>query len=98
MKTKQRKLTKDQRWLLGEALRRFLRFGNGKGITQAWTGLGSYSQYKSALDAGYMTYATKPNPGHMTWWKLSRRGALIVRRWINAGVTYQQIEEGTLPE
>jgi len=95
-----KRLTEAQHWLLCEALRRFSRFGKDydNKITKAWTGLGCYSRYKPALDAGLMTYATSPNPGFMTWWNLTRRGARIVRAWLNAGYTHENIEDGDYPE
>ena len=92
-------LNSNEHWLLCEALRRFSRFGHdyGNKITMAWTGLGSASQYRAALDAGFMTYATSPNPGFMTWWKLTRKGARIVRAWLNAGHNAETIEHGEMP-
>ena len=82
--------------VLCEALRRFSRFGykyNNK-ITQAWTGLGCATKYNPAVDAGLMVCATTLNPGYMTWWRLTRKGARIVRAWLNA---YKDIERKHFP-
>ena len=87
------KLTKHQKLLLLEAWERYTRFGKGKKLTEAWTGLGSMSVYKPCLSAGLMTYATSPNPGYTTWWKLTPKGAEIVQKWLDAGMNFQQIEQ-----
>lgn len=79
-------------WLLREALRRYTRFGEGKPLTSAWTGLGSASQYKPAVSLGLMECATSPNPGYMTWWRLTERGAAIVQAWLDAGEDYTTVE------
>jgi hypothetical protein len=83
-----------QRWLLREALRRFTRFhqAEGKPLTEAWTGLGTATEYEPVVQAGYMTVATSPNPGYMTWWRLTDKGAEIVQGWLDAGLTHEAIE------
>jgi len=88
---------KGEHWCLVEALRRYLRFHHDCPITQAWTGLGSKTQYRQALEAGLMTYATTPHPGYMTWWRLTERGAGIVMAWIGAGWTVERVERGDTP-
>lgn len=87
-----RKLTERQKAYLLEALRRYTRFHNGEELIKAWTGLGSYTQYKSVVDAGLMTRVHAPNPGYMVWWKLTDKGAAIVQRWLDAGITYKEVE------
>ncbi len=75
-------------WLLKEALRRWnmgtkgQRTG-GETLTTAWTGLGSATQYKPAVDAGLMECATQLNPGYLTWWRLTEKGAAIVQKLID---------------
>ena len=44
-----------------------------------------------------MEYATNPNPGYMTWWKLTPLGAGIVAAWIGSGYDYNKIEYGDTP-
>lgn len=73
-------------WLLREALRRYTMFGEGKPLILAWTGLGSATQYEPAVRLGLMEYATRPNPGYATWWRLTIKGAQIVQDWIDTGV------------
>jgi len=68
-----------------------------KPLTEAWTGLGTYTTYKPAYDADLMTYATGPNPGYVTWWKLTNKGAAIVQQWLDQGYTYKNIEDGRFP-
>ncbi len=94
------KLTKRKHWLLCEALRRYCRFhlqDLRRPLIDAWTGLGSYTQYKPALDSGLMIYATSPNPGYTTWWRLTEKGAKIVQGWLDTGFTHADIEAGRLP-
>jgi hypothetical protein len=91
-------ITTRQYRLLLEALRRFTRFAEGRSLTVAWTGLGSASAYKPALDGGLMTYATEPNPGYSTWFRLTEAGAAIVGKWLDAGFTHRHIERGQLPD
>ncbi len=82
-----------KQWLITEALRRWrLRSDGdhtgGQALTTAWTGLGSATTYKPAVDAGLMECATSPNPGYMTWWRLTEAGAKAVQALIDAeGVT-----------
>ena len=81
------KLGAAQERLLLEALRRYINWHQGEPLTEAWTGLGSYTTYKPAVDAGLMTYATKPNPGYTTWWRLTDKGATYVQAWLDEGRT-----------
>ena len=86
------KLYSRQRGLLREALRRYTRFHKGELLEQAWTGLGSATEYAPVVNAGYMTVATSPNPGYTTWWRLTERGASIVLAWLITGEDYQSVE------
>ena len=87
------KLGRNQLEILLEALRRYSRFGYKKSITQAWTGLGSASVYKSCADAGLMTIATSPNPKYSTWWRLTEKGAKV-RAMLSMGYDYKSVENG----
>ena len=89
-----KRLTAKQEDRLMEALRRYTRFHQGEPLTQAWTGLGSMTTYKSVLDAELMTYATPPNPGYKTWWRLTDAGAAIVQAWLDQGITHETVERG----
>lgn len=84
------KLTVAQHALLVEALRRFEAFGirrEGKqwtirDLTTTWTGLGTRTDYKPAVDAGLMkiyneSYAERVD----CWWLLTEEGAKIVLSW-----------------
>ena len=88
-----RKLGVHQKAMLLEALRRYSRFHRDEKLTIAWTGLGSFSQHETVYNAGLMTYATSPNPGYMTWWRLTEKGAEIVQKWLDAGYTHRNIED-----
>lgn len=69
--------------LLCEALRRHTRFNLRdlkKPLSEAWTGLGTYTDYKPAIVADLMTYVHRPNPRCIQWWRLTDRGAAIVQQ------------------
>ena len=95
------RLRKDEYGCLVEALRRHSRFftnpSGGPAITSHWTGLGSATTYKQAVEAGYMTLATASNPGHDTWWRLTEKGAKVICFWLGAGYDYKKVEFDTLP-
>lgn len=94
------KLTTRQHRLLCEALRRQTRFNmrdRKYPLAFAWLGLGTYTTYKPAIDAGLMTYVHKPNPGHAQWWKLTEAGERIVQKWLDSGFTHVDIEGGRFP-
>ena len=83
--------------LLVEACRRYTRFGvrQGKGIEDAWTGLGFRSEYRPLIESGLMVWAcSEPAPRCMGWLKLTPRGAGIVQAWIGAGFNFETIETG----
>jgi hypothetical protein len=95
--TKSYKLGESAHDMLCEALRRFECFAVRQDrrkwtishLMNAWTGLGSRTTYKWAIDAGLMTVAPRTtvqaNPGHTSWWSLTEEGARIVLAWHNAG-------------
>ena len=91
MESKTYKLYSAQYCLMVEALRRWVAFHRDReleALESAWLGLGTYSYYKPALDAGLMTCATAPNPRYyLTWWKLTPKGAAIMKAWIAGGYT-----------
>ena len=76
-----------QKRLLREAARRWklTSYGtNQRKLTEAWTGLGSATEYAPVVRAGYMECATSLNPNCITWWRLTEKGvlALIVLGWL----------------
>jgi hypothetical protein len=87
-----RRLGSRQWRLLREALRRYTRFHQGKPLTQAWTGLGSATTYKPAVDGGYMEMVHEPNPRCLCWWRLTEKGAALVQAWIARGEDYKTVE------
>ena len=90
-------LTKNQRLLLMEAARRYLRFHKGESLTEAWTGLGSVSTYKPAINAGFMrTHDGKMDARISHWWILTEKGAAIVKILISS-FTLGQIEDELTP-
>jgi len=85
MRHRERLLTPKRDILLREAIRRWRmspdgEHTGGQTLTTAWTGLGCATEYATVLEAGWMTYATRPNPGHLTWFRLTEAGAAIVER------------------
>lgn len=87
-----RGLSKNQRILLLEAARRYVRFHMGEPITQAWTGLGSASAYKPVYDAGYMKPVGALTPRAVNWWRLTAKGAAIVKV-LTSSMTLSEIEK-----
>jgi hypothetical protein len=85
--------------LLLEALRRYCQFHSGEPLTQAWTGLGTLTEYKSVLDEGYMQpallmgqYNAGPHrPRENSWFRLTEKGAEIVQSWMDQGFTHEDI-------
>lgn len=73
-----------RRWMLPRAEKTATSGVAAKCITNAWTGLGSATEYKPVLDAGLMVQAHGPHPGHCIWWKLTEKGvlAMIMLGWI----------------
>lgn len=83
--------------LLLEALRRWLfhpgepHLGSER-LDGAWLGLGLYSTYKPAIKSGLMTYVHEPNDKYIQWWRLTPKGAVIVQKWLDEGVTVESFE------
>ena len=74
------KMTDNLRILLFEALRRWIIWGDNKSLTEAWTGLGCKTTYKSALNAGLMEWVYgPPKTGTMGWLKLTPKGVDVLR-------------------
>lgn len=82
---------------LTEAARRYTRFHRGKLLTEALVGLGTASDYRTALRGGYMALVYGRTPYCIGWLRLTDKGAAIVQRWLDEGVTYQSIEAGRQP-
>lgn len=71
-------------WLLVEAFRRKTKFHQGAALCDAWTGLGTATDYKPAINYGYMTHVfPERNKKHAEWWKLTLAGAAIVQDFID---------------
>jgi hypothetical protein len=72
--------------LLCEAARRYLCFNpENRPLTEAWTGLGSMTTYRTVLDAGLMTWVdSAPTARCGGWLKLTPQGANAVRQMIRA--------------
>ena len=80
--SKPTKLTGRQRALLQEAVRRYIKFSCGRGLIEAWTGLGTRSTYEPVLDIGLMEWVREPKPRCTGWLRLTEAGATIVQEWI----------------
>jgi hypothetical protein len=94
------KLTVSQHLLLCEAFRRLECFSvrrNGckwelKAMQDQWTGLGTKTLYKPAVDHGFMKRVSPDRRG-MAWWQLTELGAKIVLAWHNAGYGFNSNHE-----
>lgn len=67
------------------AVRRDQRKWTIEDLTKAWTGLGSRSKYKPAVDKGFMESTHGRNDRYDCWWNLTKAGAEIVLAWHTAG-------------
>jgi hypothetical protein len=97
-------LTIKQRRLLMEATRRYLKFIDmtgktfpGLDMTNALAGLGTVKEYAPVEEAGFMrislSYGDDPdNRNQVYWWKLTQKGAAIVKV-LAAALTVEQIEK-----
>ena len=87
-------LTREQRLLLLEAARRYKEFyKDGAPLTLVHTGLGTAKEYRPVEDADLMRVvpqAGKEKPNTLYWWKLTPKGAAIVRVIVSA-LTVSQI-------
>lgn len=91
-------LSNEKHVLLAEALRRYTRFHSKESMLTAWTGLGCASEYKKVLDSGLMAWVSAPPHRRCKGWlRLTEAGAKIVKRWINSGWGFEQVEGGYLP-
>jgi hypothetical protein len=52
-------------------------------LENAWTGLGTATDYKKAVDAGLMKTLHGPNPGYQCWFGLTAEGAKLVQVMID---------------
>ena len=91
------KLNTSEYQCLIEACRRYSRFHSGKSILEVWTGLGAKTGYLQAWNNGYMVPFSGPVKYCMSWWILTKKGAEIVRYWLQLGFDYKKIECGPLP-
>lgn len=98
-----RKLGRAQKALMLEAARRWLRTAqsccgsesyhvflaqhNEKGMTCAWTGLGTKSDYQTVINAGLMRHTECGyTHGQVIWWRMTDKGASLVQDWIHSGL------------
>lgn len=63
----------------------FVAKDNRKGMVNAWTGIGTRSDYRTVVDAGLMTYVHFCQ-GSTKWWRMTDKGAILVQSWIHAGL------------
>jgi len=78
-------MNKSQFNCMAEALRRCVVFHPEEHIKDVWSGLGTYTNYKSVLDSGMMQYAHVKNPRYKNWFSLTDKGCKIVQYWIDKG-------------
>src|SRR5450830_900049 len=92
-------LTREQRLLLLEAARRYKEFdyGTGEGaLINFYAGLGTVKEYRPVEDADLMrvvVQAGPEKPGTLYWWKLTTKGAAIVRVIVSALTVFQIVAE-----
>ena len=54
-------------------------------MVNAWTGIGTQSDYQTVVDAGLMTCAYFCH-GSTKWWRMTDKGAALVQSWTHAGL------------
>lgn len=65
---------------------KYIKDQHRRGITGAWTGLGSRTAYKTVVNAGLMESVGRCEPGVINWWRLTDKGSEVVLSWIDAGL------------
>jgi hypothetical protein len=81
-----------------EATRRYTRFHQGEDLLKAWTGLGTPPEYRQAVNDGYMEVLHgKAKPRIASWYRLTEKGAKIVKFWLEKGYDYNKIENNDIP-
>lgn len=93
------RLGRRQHGLLVLAVCRYTQFGNGEPLHEAQTGLGTMTEYKPVLQAGYMERADtyKECRGALRLFRLTDKGAAIVQQWLNQGYNYEKFMRGGWP-
>jgi len=88
------KLTKEVKRNLIEATRRYLRFNIGRdSLTEGLTGLALWSDCSETISKGYMKLVSTPTRCGYNWLRLTDEGARLVQKWLDAGITLDEIEE-----
>jgi hypothetical protein len=92
-------LKKNEYRALVEALRRWCSFEHtgGNTLETAWTGLGTKTNYKDAIEAGLMAFAHPYSKGCMGWLVLTPLGAKIIQKWLDLGFKAEDYEVKTPP-
>ncbi len=78
--------------LLLEATRRYDRFHRGEDILATWTGLGYISEYQTVINGGYMMSATHSYSRCKRWFRLTEKGASVVKKLLYYGINSPYIE------
>lgn len=68
-----------------EARIAFVAANNEHRMVEAWTGIGTKSDYQTVVDAGLMTYVHFRH-GSIKWWRMTEKGASLVQSWVHAGL------------
>ncbi len=69
-----------------EARAAFTAANQEKRMAEAWTGVGTKSEYQTVVNAGLMTQNQGCRHGGTKWWRMTDKGAALVQRWIHAGL------------
>jgi hypothetical protein len=91
------KLGKRQKFIMLEAARRYLKFvvlrGQHKNMTNSAIGLGTWTEYKSAFEAGLVKAYSSLRKNDIAWWTVTEKGAEIVNNIIHQAIiiSYQKL-------
>lgn len=68
-----------------------------KSLQEGWTGLGYPSEYKQAVEDGFMKPASKVRPKCMGWYYLTEKGARVVKHWHDTNYSTLEYSLGNTP-
>ncbi len=78
---------------LWEAMRRLLWVGEQPRTLNDFLGLGSQTNYTSAIEDGMMEYAGRKLKGYICWFKLTDLGKIIVATVLSQGIAPRSCDD-----
>lgn len=69
-----------------EARAAFTAANQEKRMVEAWTGVGTKSEYRTVVNGGLMAINLGCRHRSTRWFRMTEKGAALVQRWIHAGL------------